>query len=600
MGFVIPQADVLKWWRLLKLIINSNIASLSAIRMQSKNQSQLNISLQRLSSGSRINSAKDDAAGLAITTLMDTQIRGMSQASRNINDAISMVQTGEGALGELSSLMQRGRELAVQAANTTNSATDLAAIQVEIGQLVSEVDRISSTAKFNNIGLFEGGSGAVTYDPNDSGLTPEQMELVTHLKSSWLEQSEKMLDQYFGIKGDGAGLEIKFVEGEPSLAFVSFTGTDAQGKGLNISLSLDLDDFLPSEWPNGGGSIISNDRIILHEMAHAVMARTTNMTALPLWFIEGAAELIHGADTRLYNDIAGASGASTSDKVASLMGSELLNDGSVEQYSAGYAAVRYLHSSIIAEGGTGIKEVFDYLEGNIGSDLDDAIVAMKATYAGLAYGTQTELQDLFDPGDAGHSYVVNLFDGGSLVNADTGAVGGADADGGARDTTADNVVPDILNVTDNPLAYFEETFPGGSSRSLLLQPTETLNFQVGADAEQIIEVQIAGVNSGNLGISNVDVTTSAVQAIASFDAALEAIVQERARFGGIQNRLESAVAVMATNIEHTSASRSRILDADFAQETAALTRANVLAQAGNSVIAQANMLPNIALTLLNA
>ena len=158
--------------------INTNVAALYSQRVLNRTQSQLATAMQRLSSGLRINSAKDDAAGLAITERMTSQIRGMNQAHRNINDAISMAQTTEGALATLNDLFQRGRELAVQAANDSNSTTDRQALQAEINQLVTEVDSISETTAFNSVKVFAGGSREVTYDTSSSGLTPEQEELV--------------------------------------------------------------------------------------------------------------------------------------------------------------------------------------------------------------------------------------------------------------------------------------------------------------------------------------------------------------------------------------------------------------------------------------
>jgi len=582
------------------LSINSNIPSLNAIRVQAGNQSQLSISLQRLSSGLRINSAKDDAAGLAISSRMETQIRGMNQARRNINDGVSMVQTSEGALGKVSDIIQRGRELAIQAANATVSKSDRADLQLEIDQLLDEVNRISSTTEFNSVKLFDGGDTTVTYDPNDTGLTPEQAQLVDYLKRSWLEQGEAMVQQYFGITADGAGLEIKFVEDQSYLAAISFTGYDAEGKAVNLTLNIDLNDFLPAEWPNGGPSFISDDRIIAHELTHAVMSRSINMQAMPLWFIEGTAEFIQGADARLYNDLSIISGNTTAEKVQTLMNGYLTNDGSTQQYSAGYAAVRYLHQAIINEGGTGIKEVFDYLEANAGSNLDDAIAQMKASYTGLAFSNLAEFQGIFDVGEDGNAYVANLFDSGSLQNTDTGAVGGADADNGNRDTTPEGVVPDISNPSENPLTYFDETFPSTKSRAILLAASKNLQFQVGSNAGESIQIDLVGINAGNLGISDIDLVNSAQLAIDKFDVALDAINSERARLGAIQNRLEYAASNIETNVESTSASRSRIIDTDFAQETAALTRSNILMQASNAVIAQANSLPNIVLSLLNA
>ena len=136
--------------------INTNIASLNAQRNLSKSQDQLGISLQRLSSGLRINSAKDDAAGLAISNRFTTQIRGLDQAARNANDGISLAQTAEGALSETTNALQRIRELAIQSANSTNSAADRAALQSEVNQLVSEIDRVANTTTFNGLKLLDG------------------------------------------------------------------------------------------------------------------------------------------------------------------------------------------------------------------------------------------------------------------------------------------------------------------------------------------------------------------------------------------------------------------------------------------------------------
>ena len=145
----------------MALIVNTNIASLNAQRNLGKSQSLLNKSMQRLSSGLRINSAKDDAAGLAISNRMTAQIRGLNQAARNANDGISLAQTAEGALDETTNILQRMRELSIQSANDTNTATDRASLQSEVNQLISELDRISSSTSFNGKKMLDGSfSGA--------------------------------------------------------------------------------------------------------------------------------------------------------------------------------------------------------------------------------------------------------------------------------------------------------------------------------------------------------------------------------------------------------------------------------------------------------
>ena len=137
-------------------VINTNVLSLNAQRNLNATGSDMAKSLQRLSSGLRINSAKDDAAGLAIANRMTSQIRGLNQASRNANDGISLAQTAEGSLSTVTNALQRVRELSIQSANATNSATDRAALQAEVSQLVAEIDRVASTASFNGVKLLDG------------------------------------------------------------------------------------------------------------------------------------------------------------------------------------------------------------------------------------------------------------------------------------------------------------------------------------------------------------------------------------------------------------------------------------------------------------
>ena len=143
--------------------INTNIASLNAQRNLNSSQGALNTSLQRLSTGLRINSAKDDAAGLAISERFTTQIRGLNQAARNANDGISLAQTAEGDLAQITNNLQRIRELAVQSANATNSSSDRTALQSEVAELVAEIDRVSSTSAFNGVKLLDGSFASQTF-----------------------------------------------------------------------------------------------------------------------------------------------------------------------------------------------------------------------------------------------------------------------------------------------------------------------------------------------------------------------------------------------------------------------------------------------------
>jgi flagellin len=288
--------------------INTNNYALNTARRMSANTNSLQQSLQRLSSGLRINGAKDDAAGLAIADRMTTQLRGNGQAIRNIQDGTSMLQTAEGALSTVNDALQRVRELAIQAANATNSASDRRALQAEVDQLLSEVDRIGSTAAFNGQKIFSQVEASISGDTN-------QRAVMDGLMLGWLENSETRIRDFYGISGDGANIDIQvrdFTDGAGGTAAQvvgSFAGYS--GKGSDLKLQVDMADFTPPDLPNGGTAPFYNDRVILHEMVHAVMYRSMNMGSLfnatdslsSRWFAEGMAEFIHGADERLSTDI---------------------------------------------------------------------------------------------------------------------------------------------------------------------------------------------------------------------------------------------------------------------------------------------------------
>jgi flagellin len=585
--------------------INTNIGALNSHRMLTRASDGMERSLQRLSSGLRINSARDDAAGLAISERMTAQIRGFNQAGRNANDAVSLLQTAEGGLSEVANLLQRGRELALQAANAVYGSRERQSLQAEINQLVAEVDRIGRTTDFNGVKILGGGLGGsaiVTGGPDPSAQAKQN--IIDALKQSWLRQGEAMVEQFFGIRGDGSDIEVKFVEGQPYLAAVSFTGVELDtGRLTGMTLNIDFSDFNPAGWPNGSGSgALNNDRVIAHELTHAIMARAMDMNDLPLWFIEGAAEFIHGADARLYNDITATAGANTAARVATLMGTYLTANGSVQLYSAGYAALRYIHQEIIANGGQGIREVFDYLSSNTLSTLDDALGALATTYAGMDFNSVATMTPLFAAGQAGNTYIANLYDSGNLTNADTGAVGGADSTpGGLRDTTVNGVVPDAAGYSEHPLQSLNATFAAlnTSERAVItLSTIGQLSFHVGANANQTIEIEMRAVQATTLNLSAVDVENNAQYAISIFDAAIDAVAGERGRLGAVQGRMQLTVNTLAVMNENINASRSRILDTDFAAETAELTRNQILREAGTAIATQANATPIAALQLL--
>src|SRR3989338_3257064 len=326
------------------LTVNTNVSASFARRQLEINDRALTTSLQRLSTGQRINSAKDDAAGLQISNRLTSQIRGLNVAVRNANDGISLLQVAEGALQSMTTALQRVRDLGLQAMNGSNSIQDRAALDQEAQQLLQEVDRINETTSF---------AGRQVFAQTESSLLGniDRRAVLNGLKGYWLNEAEARVLEFYGIKGDGAGLEINldFSDGAGGvLASVSGTG-GAFGRVDDQVLNIDLADFLPPNLPNGGNPPFYNDRIIAHEMVHAIMGRAMSFTPLPSWFKEGAAEFIHGADERLSGDTAGGT------NVAGILAAFNADNVSASAgYSGGYARPQLLHHPIKAAGGKGI------------------------------------------------------------------------------------------------------------------------------------------------------------------------------------------------------------------------------------------------------
>lgn len=574
----------------MALSINTNFAALNAARNLQSSETSLVRAQQRLSSGLRINSARDDAAGLAISTRFTTQIRGLDQAVRNANDGISMLQVAEGALGSVTDAMQRIRELAVQAVNSSNSDSDRQALQSEVDQLRSEIDRVGSQTRFNGQNVFASASRSVLGDS-------DQLAVIDGLRSGWLSQSESLIQDYFGLTADGDGISIEltsFTDGASGTA-ARVTGTTGGGSGKlnNVTLQIDMADFTPPNLPDGGTEPFYNDRIIAHEMVHAVMYRSVNMASFvsagnQQWFLEGAAELIHGADERVASSVGtlGVAGlAGIADDLDGVWG------GSSDEYSAAFLAVRKLHDEIKAAGGEGIKDVMNYLTNNLNEGLDDAInSATKGSYT----SADNFLNTAFDTANA-QAYIQGLVDNGSLADSDTGAIGGANVDGGAVRTAQTVIANYATRNGADQLAGFAETW---EDAEVSVVASNKKDFQLGANVGEVVGVDIGAMNAAALDLGDLSLLDAANQVISKMDRALDYISTQRANIGAQLNRFESTIANLQTSSENLTASRSRILDADFAKETATLVKAQILQQAGVAITAQANALPQSALALL--
>jgi flagellin len=482
----------------------------------------------------------------------------------------------------------------VQAANATLSVGDRGYNQAESRQLLDEIDRVSRTAAFNGTKIF-------AQDGNSIGGDPVQRAVLDGLKISWIAEAEQLILKNYGIQGDGATMQVNLTGNSDGAggyaAFVqSTTGVDANGRGTNLLLAVDMADFTPPNLPDGGTAPYYNDRVIAHEMVHAVMARATNwasLTSTSKWFTEGAAEFIHGADERVAADIAAAAGANTDAKTQAVVADIASWGNTSADYSAGYIGVRYLNDKLKNAGFKGgIKDFMVYLNGASAPTMDQAMTR----FFGSGYTQASFLTEIqADSGNGlsnGTMFVKNKM---NLTNADTGAAGGLDADGGPV-KTAQNVLTDVANSyadksTDGFRLTYEDIGQGKST-------SRKASLQVGADVGQTVDLNLGAMGLTALGLQEIDLVKNPSRALIHVDQALEYINGQRATIGSQLSRMDTVIASVQASVESASSSRSRILDADYATETASLTRAQILQQAGVAILAQANASPQIALELL--
>ena len=489
--------------------INTNIASLTAQRNLGTSQTSLNTSIQRLSSGLRINSAKDDAAGLAISERFTSQIRGLNQAVRNANDGISLAQTAEGALKASGDILQRVRELAVQSANASNSAGDRQALQSEVGQLVAELDRISQTTEFNGAKLLDGSFGT------------QQFQVGANANQTIVAATGNLRTNVYGnnqnVASNGSGIGAQ----------AAATGATANGV---TSGAVSISGYL------GTGSL---------SVASSATAKAT-------------ADQINAikADTGV---------TATARTEVRLGGMASAGSYSLTLEGDNVGAARTVSFTLTSATGT------DRLSSAVSAINDQA--AKTGINASLSSdGTQIVLSNA-----TGNNIVV-----GDTTNANAAAVTvtGYDAAGASNgtaqslgaDTTAENVNTGGYITLDS-----EKSFAITSASNQL---------DAGGSALQTV--------------ANLDVTTfgNATNALKTVDSALSFINGERAKLGALQSRFETSISNLQVTSENLSSSRSRILDADFAAETANLSRSQILQQAGTAMVAQANQLPQGVLALL--
>jgi flagellin len=487
----------------MALSVITNISSLNAQRNLTKSSAGLQTSMERLSSGMRINSAKDDAAGLQISNRLTSQIRGLGVAQRNANDGISIAQTAEGAMSASTDILQRMRELALQSANGSNSAVDRESLDTEVAALKLELTRIAETTSFGGQQLLDGSFGSKAFQVGSNA-------------------NEKISMSLTDISADAIGT-ARFDLSGSVLGKVSALGSDGvQANGVTVGSGVTIDSTVIS--------LSDNDSAL--DIATAINAetKTTGVSAQA----KTGAELTVGTFPTSPNTLSfNLTGSGTS--TISITGGDeaaLITEINDESGTTGITAVLNNAGNIELSSATGEDIAID-------------------SYVGAANATLKSVD----------------FDGQVATGTGTTLTTG---------------------LTNNNSA----TVSGE------VRLDSTSSFSVTANDAEVGPTTAA--NSGFVGVDTIDIKTQngSQDALAVIDAALAQIDNERADLGAIQNRFDYTISNLANIQENVSASRSRIQDTDFAVETAQLTKNQILQQAGTSILAQANQLPQAALSLI--
>jgi flagellin len=494
--------------------INHNIAALNTYRQLTSNNLNTGKSLEKLSSGLRINRAGDDAAGLAISEKMRGQIRGLEQATRNSQDGISMIQTAEGALNETQSILQRMRELAVQSSNDTNTAKDRGEIQKEVDQLAQEITRVANNTEFNTQNLLNGGIKV-------GNIGDVKFQIGANADQNLSLEISAMDAFSLGVTRDTQTATVSSAVDVTSATLSGTLGT-ALTDGATLTLS-------------------ANDT-----------ATKTQWTAASLG-ITGTS-LASTTESSTYNDykiIVTKTGATGADVTAAL-------DSSNKTITINYA------SDVAAAGSTAAK---------LNTALTGAGIALTAS------GDATAVAGVASPGAA--ATTAGLAADEVKLSIGTGSVI-------VKDTATSATFTDAANKG--------LTVNLDGSLSAATAATITIDINNSSSATFANNAKTADANAA----AGIDVSTQAAAntAITTINSAIESVSGERSKLGAYQNRLEHTINNLSTSAENLTASESRIRDVDMAKEMMEFTKNNILSQAAQAMLAQANQQPQGVLQLL--
>lgn len=557
------------------MVVQHNLNAINANNKMNINVSGTKKATEKLSSGYQINRAGDNAAGLAISEKMRSQIRGLSQATKNANDGISLIQTAEGGLNETHSILQRMRELAVQSANGTyQDDTDREAIQLEVDALKSEIDRIASSTEYNGMKLLDGSLGGTTTGTTDFGARYG----VLISANTVVYGANNKLKENLSLEGATLTSSVNGVTVTLADTASGVGGENAQWDATGTTLTINL---------KAGQSYSQsqiNDLIKNATMAKADAAGTpqTSTPADVELKLKSGVFTFQKAET--FKTSAGVRAASDdTDLVKYLINGTDQNDGYADtiKFTSNNYGEDTRKLKIATDVAAGKEWVATTTANNEGTGIKDGEFTLHLA-TGVEY-TEEDIQNLLK--QAGLDYTVTLTD--------------SKTPDGDKTFYAQKVVAEADATA---IEIGKTTVGAGLGSDKLTGTGKGLTFQIGANGveDQRVTLSVGDMSSTSIGVGGADVSTqdAANKAIDMVDSAVKTVSMQRAGLGALQNRLEYTVNNLTTTNENLTAAESQIRDTDMATEMINYTKNNILQQASQAMLAQANQQPQAILQLL--
>lgn len=557
------------------MVVQHNLNAINANNKMNINVSGTKKATEKLSSGYQINRAGDNAAGLAISEKMRSQIRGLSQATKNANDGISLIQTAEGGLNETHSILQRMRELAVQSANGTyQDDTNREAIQLEVDALKSEIDRIASSTEYNGIKLLDGSLGGTTTGTTDFGARYG----VLISANTVVDGANNKLKENLSLEGATLTSSVNGVTVTLADTASGVGGENAQWDAAGTTLTINLkagQSYSQSQI----NDLIKNATMAKADAAGTPQASTPADVELKL---KSGVFTFQKAET--FKTSAGVRAASDdTDLVEYLINGTDQNDGYADtiKFTSNNYGEDTRKLKIATDVAAGKEWVATTTANNEGTGIKDGEFTLHLA-TGVEY-TEEDIQNLLK--QAGLDYTVTLTD--------------SKTPDGDKSFYAQKVVAEA----DATAIEIGKTTTGAGLGSDKLTGTgKGLTFQIGANGveDQRVTLSVGDMSSTSIGVGGADVSTqdAANKAIDMVDAAVKTVSMQRAGLGALQNRLEYTVNNLTTTNENLTAAESQIRDTDMATEMINYTKNNILQQASQAMLAQANQQPQAILQLL--